>query len=85
MMTDYLLELNGDLLLVSRFVNESTFRPKRVSRTCAFKVHKLDWNMQEWTEVASIDHHAILLGNYSSKSLVAAGGNYFKANCIYIR
>lgn len=75
-MTNYLLELNGDLLLVSRYVIW-------VSGTCAFEVYKLDWNMQEWAEVTNIGNHAILLGKHTSKSLVAAGGNYFKANCIY--
>lgn len=78
LMTNYLLESDGDLLLVSRYV--ITWG----SRTSVFEVYKLDWNMQEWARATNVGNYAILLGKHTSKSLVAGGGIYVKANCIYL-
>ncbi|KAK2639740.1 hypothetical protein Ddye_027535 [Dipteronia dyeriana] len=83
----YLVELNGDLLLVVRLMNErfaqedSLYRSNYVDH---FKVYKFDWVKKKWILVTRIGNYAILLGKYSSISIPNKLCRYFKANYIYL-
>ncbi|KAK0599552.1 hypothetical protein LWI29_006253 [Acer saccharum] len=82
----YLVELNGNLLLVERLFSEeknlnsssppSTY--KDTENTYQFNVFK-----KQWIRKRSIGNYAILLGMFSSISLPAKQSRYFKSNCIY--
>ncbi|KAK0600606.1 hypothetical protein LWI29_016601 [Acer saccharum] len=89
----YLVEMNGNLLLVERFFSKeknlhsssprSTYRV--TENTYQFDVFKFkfDWFKPQWIRVRSIGNYAILLGMFSSISLPAKQSRYFKSNCIY--
>ncbi|TXG67550.1 hypothetical protein EZV62_008825 [Acer yangbiense] len=82
----YLVELNSDLLLVVRLMNErfaqkdSLYRSNYVDH---FKVYKFDWVKKKWILVTRIGNYAILLGKHSSISIPDKLSRYFKENCIY--
>ncbi|KAK0595115.1 hypothetical protein LWI29_003735 [Acer saccharum] len=71
----YLVELDGNLLLVVRYTNEEL--------TSGFEVHEFDWVENCWIMVKNIGNNAILLGTGSSISLPISPFRNFKANCIY--
>ncbi|KAK0597703.1 hypothetical protein LWI29_027824 [Acer saccharum] len=75
--TNYLVELDGHLLLVVRYLYNGFPEPSQ------FDVYKLDWLAKAWVRVKSIHHNAILLGRYSSISLPASRRGDLRANCIY--
>ncbi|KAL5733440.1 hypothetical protein ACOSQ2_033132 [Xanthoceras sorbifolium] len=78
--TIYLVELDGNLLLVARYRHQRT---DRSDMTCVFDVYELNWVEREWIKVKSIGNNAILLGENSSISLRVSPSRNFKANCIY--
>ncbi|KAL5737552.1 hypothetical protein ACOSP7_030313 [Xanthoceras sorbifolium] len=88
----YLVQLDGDLLLVGRQIGERESIERE--ETVGFVVYK--WNEVEknWSGLERIGNNAILLGKYSSisipvvssrgvaaKPIISAG--YVKPNCIY--
>ncbi|KAI9187358.1 hypothetical protein LWI28_027213 [Acer negundo] len=82
----YLVEFNGNLLLVERLFTEeknlnSSYRV--TENTYQFNVLKFDWVKKRWIRERSIGNYAILLGMFSSISLPAKQSRYFKSNCIY--
>lgn len=81
---NYLVELNSDLFIVSRFLIPHKSYPCEL--TCAFIVCKLDLETEKWIMVNNIGNNAVLLGeNNSTTCVVSSDGedNYFGANCIY--
>ncbi|KAK3199719.1 hypothetical protein Dsin_023134 [Dipteronia sinensis] len=95
----YLVELNGDLLLVERLFSKekslnskeknlnSSSPPKTYYRdtenTYRFIVLKFDWGKKQWSVMRSLGNYAVLLGMFSSISLPVKLSRYFKSNCIY--
>ncbi|KAK0599984.1 hypothetical protein LWI29_010444 [Acer saccharum] len=77
---NYLVELDGKLLLVVRYGHEywgSNF-------TSVIEIYELDWVEKVWIKVKNIGNNAILLGTGSSISLPISHFRNFKANCIYV-
>ncbi|KAK3199741.1 hypothetical protein Dsin_023156 [Dipteronia sinensis] len=72
---NYLVELDGNILLVVRYTKELF--------TSGFEVYELDWVKKRWIKVENIGNNAILLGIGSSISLPIGLFRNFKANCIY--
>lgn len=68
---DYLVELNGKLSLVQRFINSNA-----VDRFCVYNLDR-----ERRTKVENIGDNVIILGKNSSKSVAAGRG--FVANCVY--
>ncbi|KAI9156069.1 hypothetical protein LWI28_000063 [Acer negundo] len=77
--TNYLVELDGHLLLVVRYLYQGNGFPE----PSQFDVHKLDWLAKAWVRVESIHQNAILLGRHSSISLPAGRRGDLRANFIY--
>ncbi|TXG49420.1 hypothetical protein EZV62_025295 [Acer yangbiense] len=77
--TNYLVELDGLLLLVVRYLYLGYGFPE----PSQFDVYKLDWLAKAWVRVESIHHNSILLGRHSSISLPAGRHGDLRANCIY--
>ncbi|KAK0599604.1 hypothetical protein LWI29_006861 [Acer saccharum] len=81
---NYLVELNGDLLLVGRKIG----RKKEYENTIGFDVYKWIQDEEEWSAdpVKDIGNNVILLGQYSSVT-VPAGPDVgdWKSNCIYFK
>ncbi|TXG67539.1 hypothetical protein EZV62_008814 [Acer yangbiense] len=71
----YLVELDGNLLLVVRYTKELL--------TSGFEVYELDWVEKVWIKVKNIGNNAIFLGTGSSLSLPVDHFRNVKANCIY--
>ncbi|KAK3199734.1 hypothetical protein Dsin_023149 [Dipteronia sinensis] len=92
---NYLVELDGDLLLVARWLEDT---PITCSKTTSFTVYKLNWVEKEWIQIKNFGDNFILLGKNSSISLprnhfrdlktnrTPLALNHFidvEANCIY--
>ncbi|TXG49583.1 hypothetical protein EZV62_025458 [Acer yangbiense] len=75
---NYLVELDGNLLLVARYGNHISSYV-----TFVFEVYELNCVEKQWIKVKSIGNNAILLGINSSISLRVSPARNFKANCIY--
>ncbi|KAJ4725122.1 F-box protein [Melia azedarach] len=87
---NYLVELNGDLLLVTRPKNVVTppagtrsitthgehFGDPLYYRTTVFRIFKMDWHEGKWVfdKIKNIGNNAILLGKHSSSSFPVDGG-----------
>ncbi|KAI9187002.1 hypothetical protein LWI28_023274 [Acer negundo] len=71
----YLVELDGNLLLVVRYTKELL--------TSGFEVYELDWVEKVWIKVKNIGNNAIFLGTGSSISLPTDHFRNLKENCIY--
>ncbi|KAK2639741.1 hypothetical protein Ddye_027536 [Dipteronia dyeriana] len=77
---NYLVELDGDLLLVARWLEETQIT---CSKTTSFTVYKLNWVEKGWIKIKNIGDNSILLGKNSSISLPRNHFINFEANCIY--
>ncbi|KAI9160675.1 hypothetical protein LWI28_010566 [Acer negundo] len=73
--TNYLVELDGHLLLVVRYLYNGFPEPSQ------FDVYKLDWLAKAWVRVESIHQNPILLGRYSSISLPASPTFQLECEC----
>ncbi|XP_004300850.1 PREDICTED: F-box protein SKIP23-like [Fragaria vesca subsp. vesca] len=73
-----LVESAGDLLVVLRYSFESSHR------IVGFRVFKVPFDTDDWTEVEDLGNRALFLGDNSSFSVETSPGySRCKANCIY--
>lgn len=81
---NYLVELNGELLLVQTLTSHRILENCSSASASDVHVFRLDWHRKLWIEVKNIGPAAILLRNHGSTTLdVTNFGGYFKPNCIY--
>ncbi|TXG67536.1 hypothetical protein EZV62_008811 [Acer yangbiense] len=76
---NYLVELDGKLLLVVRYMH----MPFSSYFTYEFEVYELNRVEKVWIKVINISNNAILLGTGSSISLPVSYFRNFEVNCIY--
>ncbi|KAI8545622.1 hypothetical protein RHMOL_Rhmol07G0053900 [Rhododendron molle] len=73
----YLVESQGEVLLVCRVSNQGTFETKE------FVIHKLDVCEMAWRKVENLGDRVLFLGRGCSRSFSALDLEVEKANCIY--
>ncbi|XP_043713803.1 F-box protein SKIP23 [Telopea speciosissima] len=80
----YLVELSGELFLVTRFLDlNPCFDPDLVYKTMRFEVSKFDSSGSMWTKVENLVDYALFLGKNSSLSVLASDFSGCRGNCIY--
>ncbi|KAF7810236.1 ATP-dependent DNA helicase pif1-like [Senna tora] len=77
----YLVQSNGDLLLVFKQADHIVEENREELHTYSFNVFRLDESQNKWSAIKTLNNYALVLG-YNSSVCVMPGARY-KGNCIY--
>ncbi|KAF6166976.1 hypothetical protein GIB67_030669 [Kingdonia uniflora] len=76
--TLYLVEINGDLHLVSRHKYELG-----CTYDVYFEIYKMNFGTKKWVQMSGCNDHAVFVGSNSSSCVLASDYPKLKENCIY--